>query len=114
MRNRKDKVRLLAVIGAAILSLLLTPVSARAQGLPLAQLLPDLILREIILDSAPLPPGAPGRLPGGALHTAHFSPIEANELTNPVVGIVQGFNTQMATQFSTFPLGSSTGVDCVL
>jgi hypothetical protein len=35
---------------------------------------------------------------------AHFSPIEANELNNPVVGIVQGFNTQMATQFSTFPL----------
>jgi hypothetical protein len=46
---------------------------------------------------------------GNLSHTAHFSPIEANELNNPVVAIVQGFNTQMATQFSTFPLGSSTG-----
>jgi hypothetical protein len=39
---------------------------------------------------------------------AHFSPL-TNELNNPVVGIVQGFNTQIATQFATFPLGSSSG-----
>ena len=45
----------------------------------------------------------------GPFHVAHFSPIEAGDLNNPVVGIVQSFNTQMATQFSTFPLGSSTG-----
>ena len=44
----------------------------------------------------------------GPPHQAHFSPL-TNELNNPVVGIVQGFNSQMATQFSTFPLGSSTG-----
>jgi hypothetical protein len=101
--------RVLAAVGLAILGLPLTPRSALAQDVPLAHVLPELILREIILDSPPLPPGAPGRLPGGATHTAHFSPIEANELNNPVVGIVQGFNTQMATQFSTFPLGSSSG-----
>ncbi len=109
MSVRRDAVRVIVAAGAAILSLPLTPMSAPAQGLPLAQLLPDLILREIVLDSPPLPPGTPGRLPGGATHTAHFSPIEGNDLNNPVVGIVQGFNTQMATQFSTFPLGSSTG-----
>src|SRR6185436_14615663 len=38
----------------------------------------------------------------------HFSPL-SNELNNPVVGIVESFNSQMATQFSTFPLGSSSG-----
>jgi hypothetical protein len=79
-------------------------VPARAQQLPLAQVLPDLILREIILES-PIAGLATGTLP----HVAHFSPIEAHELNNPVVGIVESFNSQMATQFSTFPLGSSTG-----
>jgi hypothetical protein len=44
----------------------------------------------------------------GPSHVAHFSPL-TNEVNNPVVGIVQGFNTQMASQFSTFPLGSSSG-----
>src|SRR5437762_10945701 len=91
--------RRLAVIGAAILSLPLTATPARSQNLPLAQVLPDLILREIVLQS----PTA------GLSHVAHFSPIEAGEPNNPAVGIVQAFNSQMATQFSTFPLGSSTG-----
>ena len=47
----------------------------------------------------------------GPPHVAHFSPLDPliNDLDNPVVGIVQSFNTQMATQFSTFPLGSSSG-----
>jgi outer membrane putative beta-barrel porin/alpha-amylase len=104
MRVRRDAVRVLAVAGAAILSLPLTPTAARAQNVPLAQLLPDLILREILVQSPTT------GLPTGSLsHVAHFSPIEANELNNPVVGIVESFNTQMATQFSTFPLGSSTG-----
>jgi hypothetical protein len=95
-------------IAAAVLSLAMTAVPARAQDLPLAQLLPDLILREITLQSPPVPAGVPGT-PEGFTHVAHFSPIEAGELNNPVVGIVQSFNTQMATQFSTFPLGSSSG-----
>jgi len=71
---------------------------APAQHLPLAQVLPDLILRDIVL--------LPGVL--GPVHTAHFSPL-TNDPNNPVIGIVQSFNTQMAKQFSTFPLGSSTG-----
>jgi hypothetical protein len=81
---------------------------AWAQRVPLANLLPELILREITLQSPPAPPGTPG-VPEGFTHLAHFSPLEANEPANPVVGVVHGFNTQMATQFATFPLGSSTG-----
>lgn len=98
MRVRKTVARVLALLGAAILSFPLAPTSALAQDLPLAQVLPDLILRDIVLL----------RGSGGPPHEAHFSPL-TNELNNPVVGIVQGFNSQMATQFSTFPLGSSTG-----
>jgi hypothetical protein len=101
MRALKFPVRMLRAIGVAILSLPLTPASARAQGLPLAQVLPNLVLGDIILQRGLL----------GPPHVAHFSPLDPqiNDLKNPVVGIVQSFNTQMATQFSTFPLGSSTG-----
>src|SRR6516162_8972181 len=94
--------------GAALFALLAVPTVACAQHTPLAQLLPDLILREIVLQSPPVPAGVPG-LPAGFTHVAHFCPIETGELNNPVVAIVQSFNTQMATQFSTFPLGSSSG-----
>jgi hypothetical protein len=83
--------------GAALFSLSVAAVPAHAQDVPLAQVLPDLVLREIVLQRGL-----------GANHEAHFSPL-TNEPNNPVVGIVQSFNTQMATQFSTFPLGSSTG-----
>jgi hypothetical protein len=71
---------------------------ATAQNLPLAQVLPDLILREITLQRGSI----------GPPHNAHFSPL-TNDPNNPVIGIVHSFNTQMAQQFSTFPLGSSTG-----
>jgi len=98
MRLRKTVARVLALVGAAVLSLPVAALPARAQDVPLAQVLPDLVLREIVLL----------RGSGGPPHEAHFSPL-TNELNNPVVGIVQGFNTQIATQFSTFPLGSSTG-----
>jgi hypothetical protein len=95
---------------ALIVALVLIPVSARAQGLPLAQVLPDLILREIVLESPPISGIVSGtEVPTGFTHTAHFSPLEGNDLKNPVVGIVNSFNSQMATQFSTFPLGSSSG-----
>lgn len=76
---------------------------AQAQAprpLSLAELLPDVILRGITL---PRPTNTE------LSHEAHFSPIEANELNNPAVGIVQGFNQLMMTQLSTFPLGSSAG-----
>lgn len=77
------------------------PAPARTQELPLAQVLPNLVLGDITLQRGLL----------GPPHEAHFSPLDPriNDLKNPVVGIVQSFNTQMATQFSTFPLGSSTG-----
>jgi hypothetical protein len=71
---------------------------APAQNLPLAQVLPDLILRDITLQRGSI----------GPPHNAHFSPL-TNDPNNPVIGIVHSFNTQMAKQFSTFPLGSSTG-----
>src|SRR2546422_8918719 len=93
----RDAVRAFTVASAAMLSLSLRAAPARAQNLPLAQLLPDLILREIVLLPGPPPP-----------HVAHFSPL-SNDVNNPVVSIVQSFNMQMATQFSTFPLGSSSG-----
>jgi hypothetical protein len=89
---------LAVVLSLAVASM---PASARAQELPLAQVLPNLVLGDIVLQRGLL----------GPPHVAHFSPLDPqiNDLKNPVVGIVQSFNTQMATQFSTFPLGSSTG-----
>jgi hypothetical protein len=99
MRLQRYVVRGFVAIAAAILALPLTSSSALAQDVPLANLLPELILREIVLQS----PAA------GLSHQAHFSPLEANEPNNPAVGIVQGFNSQLATQFATFPLGSSAG-----
>jgi hypothetical protein len=45
---RRDAVRAFLVAGAAIVSLPLMPASARAQHGPLAQVLPDLVLREIV------------------------------------------------------------------
>jgi hypothetical protein len=98
MCAQKPVAHVRSVIAAAILSLPLTPTFARAQNPPLAQVLPDLVLSEIVLQRGLL----------GPPHIAHFSPL-TNEPNNPVVAIVQSFNSQMATQFSTFPLGSSTG-----
>jgi len=103
MRDRRDAVRVFLAVVAAVVGLSGTTAFAQGQRLPLSQVLPDLVLREIVLQSPP------GSLPGGGTHTAHFSPLEAGELNNPAVGIVQSFNGQMATQFATFPLGSSAG-----
>jgi hypothetical protein len=78
------------------------PVQAMAQEASpnLAELLPNLILREITL---------PRPVTAGLSHVAHFSPIDANELDNPAVGIVRSFNTLMLMQLSSFPLGSPAG-----
>lgn len=78
------------------------PAPAAPQDAPpnLAELLPNLILREITL---------PRPITAGLSHVAHFSPIDAAELDNPAVGIVRTFNTLMLMQLSTFPLGSPTG-----
>jgi hypothetical protein len=101
MRALRPAIQVHAAIGVAILGLATAAVPARAQDLPLAQVLPDLVLREIVLQRGLI----------GPPHQAHFTPLSpnSNEPNNPVVGIVQSFNTQMATQFSTFPLGSSSG-----
>ena len=96
MGNRRN--RALTVAGATLLSFVVSPTAVYAQNVPLAQLLPDLILREITVVGP-----VPGVSTGNLSHVAHFSPLEANEPNNPVVGIVQAFNGQMATQFSTFP-----------
>ncbi len=102
--------RVLMPASVLIVVVTLMPASARAQHLPLAQVLPDLVLREIVLESPPISGVVSGtEVPNGFTHTAHFSPLDGNDLNNPVVGIVSSFNSQMATQFSTFPLGSSTG-----
>jgi hypothetical protein len=100
--------RLRIALAAVFVGAVLAPAAAPAQNLPLADLLPELILGEITLQSAAAPPGIPG-VPAGFSHLAHFSPFESGDLNNPAVGIVQGFNTQIANQFATFPLGSSTG-----
>lgn len=84
--------------------LCLLPSLAAAQAAPsqgLAGLLPELILREVVL---------PGGTSGAVFtHAAHFSPLQVNDPTNPAVEIVQSFNKQMVVQLSTFPLGSSSG-----
>ncbi|HYM10121.1 MAG TPA: transporter [Bryobacterales bacterium] len=89
--------KFLAVV-AAIVGLLGTTTFAQEQHAPLSQVLPNLVLRDIVLQ--------PGTV--GPPHVAHFSPL-TNDLNNPVVSIVESFNGQMATQFATFPLGSSAG-----
>ena len=98
MRDQGTLARVFVTIVTTIVLLPFSSTPVSAQRLPLAQVLPDLILRDIVL--------LPGML--GPAHNAHFSPL-TNDPNNPVIGIVQAFNTQMAKQFSTFPLGSSAG-----
>jgi hypothetical protein len=106
--NVESRTALLRARTRLILALVLlgwlVPSPARAQAAAdqpsgLASLLPAVILREIRLP-------APG---SGFSHEAHFSPLFTQDLQNPAVAIVEGFNTQLALQLSTFPLGTSTG-----
>ena len=94
MKSRYGATALLSIL----LMSLATPAGAQAPDTSLADLLGRMILRDITLANPETSP-----------HAVHFSPIEKNDLTNPAVGIVQAFNTQLATQFATFPLGTSTG-----
>jgi hypothetical protein len=87
----------IVVVCAIVLSI---AAAARAQSPPLADLLPDLILRDITLPRPVTP---------GLSHEAHFSPIDADEPGNPAVGIVRNFNKLMMVQLATFPLGSPAG-----
>ena len=77
---------------------LLVPRLAIAQptaGLPLSQILPDLIGNTIVL--------APRSTPEVPSHAAHFKP-SPEQLQTP-----EQFNQQMVTLLSTFPFGSSSG-----
>jgi hypothetical protein len=101
--NCTARVRRLILVAVAVA---LLPAAARAQQPPpaaneaLVSLLPTLILREIRL---PEPP------PGFLSHSAHFQPLVTGDVDNPAFGIVNGFNTLMTLQLSTFPLGSGAG-----
>jgi hypothetical protein len=96
MRALKPLVRMFVTGAVLLVGHDATPVLA--QNLPLAHVLPDLVLRDIVLQRGLL----------GPPHQAHFSPLD-NDPKNPAIGVVERFNTQMATQFSTLPLGSSSG-----
>jgi hypothetical protein len=87
-------------MAAALLLLGPSEGAAQSGSVGLADLLPDLILREITLATS-----------SGAVftHAAHFSPLTSQDLENPAVGIVRNFNTELAVQLSTFPIGSSAG-----
>jgi hypothetical protein len=88
----------------AFATLLLRPAGAAAQATTesgdLVDLLPELLLKDVTLPTPTTP---------GLSHAVHFSPIDSQELDNPVVAIIANFNKLTALQFSTFPLGSSTG-----
>ena len=95
-------VRALTRIAVATLFtvLALAPSAAAQNETPdLSSLLPELILREIRLPTSS----------AGLSHAAHFSPFSVDELQNPAVAVVGGFNQLMVVQLSTFPIGSSAG-----
>lgn len=82
---------------------LAAPGSALAQGVAqtgLAGLLPDLILRDIVLPAPPTP---------ALSHAAHFTPLSGGDVENPAVEIVASFNQLLTTQLASLPLGSSAG-----
>src|SRR5688500_14304099 len=103
--NSKNCLARAMVCSLLVVTALLMPAPARAQQASappsegLVGLLPTLILRDIRLPEPPT----------GFSHSAHFSPFVTGDLDNPAVAIVNGFNTLMTLQLSTFPLGSGAG-----
>jgi outer membrane putative beta-barrel porin/alpha-amylase len=88
------------VVALFIIAGLATAAAAQTEATPnLSSLLPELILREIRLPTSS----------AGLSHDAHFSPFTVNELQNPAVAVVEGFNQLLVVQLSTFPIGSSAG-----
>ncbi|HXH06914.1 MAG TPA: transporter [Vicinamibacterales bacterium] len=88
-------------VAAVLLTGLHAAAAAAQTASGLAGLLPELVLREIMLP-APATPGV-------FSHAAHFSSLVSNDPENPAVGIVNGFNRAVVVQLSTFPLGTSAG-----
>lgn len=88
----------------ALAAVLFVPARSEAQGSSqtgLANLLPDLILREITL---------PAPTTTGLSHAVHFSPLSTEDGQNdPAVGIVDSFNGLLIGQLASLPLGSSAG-----
>jgi hypothetical protein len=101
MGDRRIRALRTAFVAVALVLMGANRAAAQAQTSEgLASLLPELILREIRLPTPSQP---------GLSHSAHFSPFTVDELTNPAVSIVDGFNKLMVLQLSTFPIGSSAG-----
>jgi Putative MetA-pathway of phenol degradation len=98
------------ILAATLLTI--TPGSVRAQGGSLSEIVPRALLSGIRLD--PSPPGT-----AGAPHTAHFDILNTQQygdLTGDAlaiyqsqVGLAADLNRSIASQLSTFPLGSSSG-----
>src|SRR5436190_19920295 len=87
-------------IGLVVLAAAEAQAQAQHQPVSLAEIVPNVILNDITL---PLPTTP------DVSHVAHFSPVEANDLNNPAVSIVQSFNKLMMTHASTCPPGLSSG-----
>ena len=98
-----DRIRTIASCCAAMLLVSATVAQAQGSGTSggLATLLPELILREIVLPTPTTP---------GLSHAAHFSPLSGEaDASNPAVEIVAGFNQLLTSQLASLPLGSSAG-----
>jgi len=91
----RDHIAPVAIAAAIALFVPRPAIAQPAGGLPLSQILPDLIGNTIVL--------APRSTPEVPSHAAHFKP-SPEQLQTP-----EQFNQQMVSQLSTFPFGSSSG-----
>ena len=84
------------------------PLQAQAHEHGLAQLVPNLILTDIVLPEA----GAPGNPHAGhfTLGNPTFGGSQAgSQVDGPAIRAVEAFGDRLRAQFANFPLGSSTG-----
>lgn len=100
VRTLRPRGRAMFATAVAIGAIALCARPAAGQEGDLSSLLPDLILRDVVLPTPTSP---------GLSHSAHFSPLVTNDVQNPAVGIVESVNKLIAAQLSAFPLGSSSG-----
>ena len=105
----RTRVAVLAVATALVASVL----DAAAQSTttydgPLATMVPNVLVNTIHLAV-----GAPARVTGGTVsppHDAHFNVLNDLSFTGPnAAATAAGVNRALASQFATFPLGSSSG-----
>jgi hypothetical protein len=104
-----------AVAVLAVIGLVASARDAAAQSTttttysgPLATMVPNVLVNTIHLAV-----GAPARVTGGAVsppHDAHFNVLNDLSFTGPnAAATAAGVNRALASQFATFPLGSSSG-----